>query len=77
MSASKPSAAAVKKALRACERDVMKLDGVSGVALTEVGGRSHVVVYVDRDTKALRERIPAAYDGVPVKIEVSGTFEAQ
>lgn len=70
------SAATLEKALRKSERSVMQLPGVTGVALTEVEGRPHIAVYVERLTKNLRAKIPNEYDGVPVKIEVSGGFKA-
>jgi hypothetical protein len=66
----------VARALRKCERDVMKLDGVSGVALTRVAGRPCIAVYVERASEDLRARIAREVDGVPVKIEVSGRFDA-
>ena len=37
----------------------------------------HIAVYVDRLTDKLRAQIAAEWDGVPVKIEVTDTFEAQ
>ena len=70
------SATALATALRKSERSIMKLPGVTGVALTEVDGRPHIAVYVEQLTKNLRAKIPNEVDGVPVKIEVSGAFKA-
>jgi len=65
------------RALECCEHDLMALPGVSGVALGEVNGRPHLLIYVDDLTPALRARIAPQYEGVPVKVEVAGRFEAQ
>jgi hypothetical protein len=73
---SRGAAAGAERALRSCERKLMKLDDVSGVALSEVAGQPCIVVYVSRLTEGLRAQIADEYDGVPVKIEVSGRFEA-
>ncbi len=69
--------AAVERALRTAEREVMALPDVNGVAQTEVAGVPHIAVYVKRLTKELRAKIADQYDGVPVKIEVTEPFEAQ
>jgi hypothetical protein len=73
---SRGGSAGAAGALRHCERKLMKLDDVSGVALSEVAGRPCIVVYVSRLTEGLRAQIADEYDGVPVKIEVAGRFEA-
>jgi len=72
----KPTKRTVKAALRRLEREVLSLDGVTGVALAEAGGAPQLVVYVERITPALRSRIAGHCDGVPVKLEASGPFEA-
>jgi hypothetical protein len=64
------------RALEECERDVMALDGVSGVALGEEAGAPRIIVYVERLTPELQRRIAREYHGVAVKVVPSGAFEA-
>ena len=67
-------AAPLERALRKCERQVMKLPGVTSVW---IGEDAHIVVGVVRSDKALQAKIPQVCDDVPVRIEVTGEFNAQ
>ena len=68
---------AAERALRKCERALMRLDGVEGVALSGVDGALEIAVLVSRLTRQLRAQIPAQIDGVRVRIEKTGSFSAQ
>lgn len=64
------SAAQVK---RRHEAELLRIAGVRGVAL----GRDCVVVYVERDTAAIRTMVPRTLEGVPVEMVVSGPYRAR
>jgi tetratricopeptide (TPR) repeat protein len=51
---------------------LMALDGVVGTAQGEENGRPCIMVYLARDTEALRQAIPTQIEGYPVKLQVTG-----
>lgn len=65
----------VKAALKKLSRSVMGRPGVTGTALGGAAGSPCLLVYVrDSDSAA---GVPSKVDGVPVKVEVTGTFRRQ
>lgn len=52
----------------------MSLPGVSGIGLGRCDGEPCIRIYVERDTAAVRDRIPPRIDGVQVRPEVTGPF---
>lgn len=55
----------------------MSWEGVVATAQGELeDGRACIVIYLAYDSKELRERIPASVEGHPVRVEVSGEFQA-
>lgn len=65
----------VKAALKKLSKKVMGRPGVTGTALGGGAGSPCLMVYV-RDSKSA-VGVPSAVDGVPVKVEVTGTFRKQ
>lgn len=58
------------------ERDLLELDCVQGVGIGEQRGEPAITIYVDRRPPALRGKIPAQIENVPVVVEESGDFKA-
>lgn len=59
-----------------CVREVMKLPGVTMVSEGEMDGTPCIVVYLEKDDRKLRGKIPSNCLGIPVRVEVSGEFKA-
>jgi hypothetical protein len=61
-------------------RDLMKVENVLGTAIgVDDNGNASLVVYVDKDgrkTPELLQTLPAAMEGVPVKVEQTEQFRA-
>jgi hypothetical protein len=68
-----PKAAAVKEAYQG---RWMSIEGVGGVGVGRVRGRTGIVIYLERKVPELSRKIPAEIDGVPVRFEVSGVAYA-
>ena len=62
----------LKAAHKKLTRAVMGRPGVTGTAIGETDGQTHLTVYV-RSHEA-RDAVPDSVDGVPVKVEVTGAF---
>lgn len=56
-------------------RSVIGTKGVAGTAIGTRGGRPCLKVYLERDDKALRRKLPRRVGGVPVEVEVTGKME--
>ncbi len=69
------TAVATGRAAKAKHVDaLMNLPEVIGVA---VGAGGAIEVYLERDDASTRRQIPAALDSVPVRVQVTGAFEAR
>lgn len=67
---------AADRALDHHESRLMRIPGVEGVGVEEDrGGVERIVIYI-RDG-SVRGRLPLKLAGIPVRVEVSGEFEAQ
>jgi hypothetical protein len=56
-------------------KSLMAIPGVVGVAVGKSNGRACIRVYLEHDTKQLRELVPAELDGHPVEAVVTGPFK--
>lgn len=56
-------------------KELMQIEGVEGVGVTLHNGKKHIVLYVS-DKEKVGEKVPDAIEGHPVKIEVTGSFQA-
>ena len=56
--------------------ELLAVDGVQGVGVSERAGQLLIKVYVANNLDALRAAIPRELDDVPVELEASGTFTA-
>jgi hypothetical protein len=56
--------------------ELMALPGVVGTGESARGGTPVIVVMVERRTPELVARVPAALEGWPVILEVTGTLRA-
>ncbi len=72
------TAVATGRAAKAKHVDaLMNLPEVVGVAVGADGADGAVEVYLERDNASTRQQVPAALDGVPVRVQVTGAFEAR
>ncbi len=55
--------------------ELMQIEGVEGVGITEHNGKPAIVLYVS-DKKKVEKKVPSEIEGHPVKIEVTGSFQA-
>lgn len=55
----------------------MEVNGVNGVALSEVDGKDCILVTVDSKTPDIEAKIPSEYNGFAVKLLVTGPIFAQ
>ena len=53
-------------------RRVIGMKGVAGTAIGTRGGKPCVKVYLEKDDKALRRKLPRRVEGIPVDVEVTG-----
>jgi hypothetical protein len=56
---------------------LMAIRGVVGVGQGRLGDRPAVQVLVERDTPALRARLPDSVEGYPVQVMETGRIQAQ
>lgn len=69
----KPSAQDIKTQY---ELEWMRLDGVSGVGITEQNGKEAIVVYTSGNKKEVEKHIPKEINGYPIICEEAGEFTA-
>ena len=62
----------IEAAQKRVTRRVIGMKGVSGTAIGMRGGRPCIKVYLERDDKRLRSRLPRRAGGFPVEVEVTG-----
>lgn len=53
-------------------RRVIGMKGVSGTAIGTRGGEPCIKVYLEKDDRRLRSRLPRRAGGFPVDVEVTG-----
>lgn len=58
------------------ERELLQLEGVQGVGVSDDQGRLAIKVYVDDGFSAQHPALPNSIDDVPVVVEESGAFTA-
>lgn len=56
---------------------IMRIRGVESVGVSRRAGRLCLLVQVSDPEPEIRARIPAEVEGLPVRVEVGGAFEAQ
>lgn len=59
------------------EAELLAIEGVVGFGISSRGGKPVIVVYLENDSPALKERIPTRLEGFEVLTEVTGPIEAQ
>jgi hypothetical protein len=52
--------------------ELMAIDGVVGTAEGQENGQPCILVFLVRDTRQLRDRIPTQIEGYRVKLQVTG-----
>lgn len=57
------------------EAEIMAIDGVAGIGIGEKDGSPCITVFLENDSPDLRARIPAALEGYPVVIQVTGVIK--
>ncbi|UCC30311.1 MAG: hypothetical protein JSU86_19190 [Phycisphaerales bacterium] len=68
----------VRDVKRRYNRELMRIPGVVGTgAGQDASGQPVIKVYVERDSPALRRKIPDTVEGVSVRIVETGRFEAR
>ena len=68
----------IKKVKQLHEDKWLALDGVVAVGIGLVqGDRGGIIISVEANRDTIREQIPSEVEGVPVKVQVTGHFEAQ
>ncbi|MBS1904379.1 MAG: hypothetical protein JSS75_11790 [Bacteroidetes bacterium] len=55
----------------------MKIPGVTGTGEGRLHGKPCVVIFVERNTPAIRKQLPTSIDGFRVQIRAVGTIEAR
>ncbi|MGH7915961.1 MAG: hypothetical protein ACREQE_00715 [Candidatus Binataceae bacterium] len=75
-------AVAVTRATRVRDRHKPELRGIpqfigSGIGRWDETNQAAIVVYVEKDTPQMRAAMPADYEGIPVRVVVSGPISAQ
>ncbi len=73
----RPAIGRAVKAKNRHERNILQIDDVvgTGVGLSETG-QPVIEIYLKEDSAKARARIPAALDNIPVRVVVTGQFEA-
>ncbi|MBU7585890.1 MAG: hypothetical protein KAF91_23940 [Nostoc sp. TH1S01] len=59
------------------ESDLLRIDGVVGVGISECEDKPCIKVYLDNESPNLKKQIPKQLDGFKVDTQVTGTIEAQ
>jgi hypothetical protein len=76
-SALPPSRRSIEEVLAERTPEWMSWEGVVGTAQSVLDdGRPCIVIYLAYDAEELRSRIPESVEGYPVRVEVSGEFQA-
>ncbi|WP_197036110.1 hypothetical protein [Fischerella sp. PCC 9605] len=58
------------------ESELMAIDGVVGVGISECEGAPCIKVYLENEFPKLKKQIPTQLDGFKVDTEVTGSIEA-
>lgn len=66
----------ITQAQEALTDSVMAIPGVTGIGIGECEGIPCIKVMVEQMSDALKDKIPATYEGFPVVVEESGVIEA-
>lgn len=66
----------IEEALKKHTPALMKIQGVTGTGQALCHGKPCIKVFVEKLTDELKQQIPAALEGFPVLIEVTGVFRA-
>ena len=64
----------IERAQARVTRRVIDLEGVTGTAMGLCDGKPCIKVYVEKNSPALRSRLPTSEAGFPVVVEVTGQF---
>ncbi len=65
----------VDRAQSRLNRRVLGIEGVTGTAQGLLGGKPCIKVYVEKDDRRLRARLPRSVAGIPVDVEVTGKMQ--
>lgn len=66
----------IQKVKKKHEGELMKIDGVTGVGITQRKGKEVIVLYVSKNPKQMHDVVPQTLEGFPVYCEYSGEFTA-
>jgi hypothetical protein len=58
------------------ELQLLKIEGVEGVGITEESGEEYITIYVSISVHEVKKKIPEKLDGYPVTIQKTGPFNA-
>jgi hypothetical protein len=67
----------VERVFEVHREGLMAVPGVLGTAIGNLGGVPCILIYVADASVADRANLPGTLDGVAVKIEVTGPFDAR
>lgn len=59
------------------ESDLLRIDGVVGVGISECEDKPCIKVYLDNESPNLKKQIPKQLDGFKVDTQVTGAIQAQ
>lgn len=66
----------IKQVKEQYESELMAIDGVVGVGISECEGQPCIEVYLANESPSLKQQMPAQLNGFKVKTEVTGSIEA-
>ena len=69
--------ASIREVMEAHRDEWMSRPGVTGMGLGRCDGEPCIVLYLLRRTEALASELPDTVEGYPVRLEVTGGFEAR
>ena len=67
---------AIERVKEQYESELMAIDGVVGVGISECEGKPCLEVYLENESPNLRRQIPTQLDGFKVDTEVTGPIQA-
>jgi hypothetical protein len=73
----KNTAMTISQVLKAHSDEWMKIRGVVGTGESLRNGKPCIVVFIEKDSAAIRQRIPRSVNGYDVILEVTGIIKAQ